>query len=109
MSRSSSGFAFHPRSRFDAFLEGQLSASADQRMRAHLAECPQCAQEVEQRSSALFVTQKLDKISRGEPVNYPAPATNTVMESDGGPVGRFLLVPVWSGWLSSDWLSACGS
>lgn len=90
MSRSSSGFAFHPRSRFDAFLEGQLSASADQRMRAHLAACPQCAQEVEQRSSALFVTQKLDKISRGEPVNYPAPATNSVMQSDGVAGWKFL-------------------
>ena len=90
MSRSSSGFAFHPRSKFDAFLEGQLSASADDRMRAHLAECPRCAQEVEQRSSALFVTQKLDRISRGETVNYAAPQSATVMKPTGVPGWKVL-------------------
>jgi len=90
MSRSSSGFAFHPRSKFDAFLEGQLSASADQRMRAHLADCPRCAKEVEQRSSALFVTQKLDRISRGESVSYTPPQPETVMKPNGLPGWKFL-------------------
>ncbi len=91
MSRSSASFAFHPRSRFDAFLEGQLSASADQRMRAHLAECPQCAKEVEQRSSALSVTRKLDKISRGEASTYTAPQAPAVMHSNGVAGWKFLV------------------
>lgn len=90
MSRSSSGFAFHPRSRFDAFLEGQLSASADQRVRAHLAECHRCAQEVEQRSSAMYVTQKLDRISGDETLNYATPPPDTVMKPDGVTGWKFL-------------------
>ena len=83
MSRSSASFAFHPRSRFDAFLEGQLSASADQRMRAHLAECPPCAEEVEQRSSALSVTRKLDKISGIESTSHTGSHTPAIMQTDG--------------------------
>lgn len=89
MSRSSPSFSFHPRSKFDAFLEGQLSASADKRMRAHLAVCTDCAEEVEQRSSALFVTQQLDRISNDNQTAtraqtaYFAPADPAVMEPSG--------------------------
>lgn len=89
MSRSSPSFSFHPRSKFDAFLEGQLSASADKRMRAHLAVCASCAEEVEQRSSALSVTQQLDRISsEGQTATLSrsahfAPAEPAVMESSG--------------------------
>lgn len=89
MSRSSSGFSFHPRSKFDAFLENELSAAAARRMRAHLAVCTQCAEEVEQRSSALSVTQQLDRISRQGQTGYaqhtafsPQPSP-TLMESSG--------------------------
>jgi len=91
MSRSSSGFAFHPRSKFDAFLEGQLSASADARMRAHLAGCPQCAEEVEQRSSALLVTQKLERISRDGSPHYAEPPSTTVMKPTGLAGWKFLI------------------
>lgn len=96
MSRSSSGFSFHPRSKFDAFLENQLSASADQRMRAHLAVCSSCAEEVEQRSSALSVTQQLDRISREDQQAYAnraaqyAPATSVVMEPTGTSGWKFI-------------------
>jgi len=95
MSRSSSGFSFHPRSRFDAFLEGQLSASADQRVRAHLAQCPQCAKEVEQRSSALSVTRRLDRLSqksRGEIPQYAAPVQSPGTMEDRGVDGWKFLV-----------------
>src|SRR5690625_3222050 len=95
MSRSSSGFAFHPRSRFDAFLEGQLSASADQRVRAHLAQCPQCAKEVEQRSSALSVTRRLDRLSqksRGEIPQYAVPVQSPGTMEDRGVDGWKFLV-----------------
>src|SRR5699024_8745371 len=96
MSRSSSGFSFHPRSKFDAFLENLLSASADQRMRAHLAVCSSCAEEVEQRSSALSVTQQLDRISREDQQAYAnraaqyAPATSVVMEPTGTSGWKFI-------------------
>ena len=89
MSRSAPSFSFHPRSKFDAFLEGQLSASGDKRMRAHLAVCTSCAEEVEQRSSALSVTQQLDRISNTAQPETPAtsphfvPAHPAVMESSG--------------------------
>ena len=78
MSRSAPSFSFHPRSKFDAFLEGQLSASGDKRMRAHLAVCTSCAEEVEQRSSALSVTQQLDRISNEEPIRSPSSSTHFV-------------------------------
>lgn len=96
MSRSPSSFAFHPRSKFDAFLEGQLSASADEKVQAHLAECDQCAREVQQRWSALSVTQKLERLSRNEPhsaetqnewrtghTTWPAGEPATVMQPHG--------------------------
>lgn len=91
MSRSRSNFAFHPRSKFDAFLEGQLSATADQRVRAHLADCEHCAKEVEQRWSALSVTKKLERLSQGE---NPAPVVQrpeAVMTSTGVAGWKFLL------------------
>ncbi len=95
MSRSPSSFAFHPRSKFDAFLEGQLSATADERMRAHLAGCEQCAQEVEQRWSALSVTQKVERLSQdgtapNEPARHPASQPTTVMSSTGVEGWKFL-------------------
>src|SRR5699024_1855507 len=91
MSRSPASFAFHPRSKFDAFLEGQLSASADERMRAHLAACEQCAKEVEQRWSALTVTQEFEKISGHEPRSYPALQSTPIMESSGLAGWKFLV------------------
>lgn len=91
MSRSSPGFAFHPRSKFDAFLEGQLSATAHSRMRAHLAVCSGCAEEVEQRSSALSVTQQLDRISGDAHPSDHAPVTATVMKPSGVSGWKFLV------------------
>ncbi|GAA2026357.1 hypothetical protein GCM10009720_02520 [Yaniella flava] len=91
MSGSSSGFSFHPRSKFDAFLEGELSASADSKVRAHLAVCSRCAEEVEQRSSALSVTQQLDRISREHPVPASYATTTPVMEPSGVAGWKFLV------------------
>lgn len=90
MSRSPSNFAFHPRSKFDAFLEGQLSATADQRVRAHLAECEQCAQDVQQRWSALSVTQKLERLSQDDAPRRVEPQPEAVMKSSGIAGWKFL-------------------
>lgn len=90
MSRSSSGFAFHPRSKLDAFLEGQLSASADQRLRNHLETCQKCADEVEQRSSALTVTRKLDHLSGTRTLPRLPAEPDTVMEPSGVAGWKFL-------------------
>lgn len=96
MSRSSSGFSFHPRSKFDAFLENQLSVSADRRMRAHLAVCSSCAEEVDQRSSALSVTQQLNRISREDQLAYARHAAQyesaapAVMEPTGTSGWKFV-------------------
>src|SRR5699024_12256379 len=89
MSRSSSGFSFHPRSKFDAYLEGQLSPAAASRMRAHFAACTRCAEEVEQRSSALSITQQLDRIAQQDQPSHEqyignySPHDPSVMQSSG--------------------------
>src|SRR5699024_1122688 len=95
MSRSSPGFSFHPRSKFDAYLEGQLSPAAASRMRAHLAVCTRCAEEVEQRASALSITQRLDQISQQDQTangrsfgRYPAHEP-PVMKPSGLPGWKF--------------------
>ena len=90
MSRSPSNFAFHPRSKFDAFLEGQLSAAADERVRGHLARCPQCAKEVEQRWSALSVTQQFERLSRQETPAESAVEPDGVMQAQGVAGWKFL-------------------
>lgn len=109
MSRSSSGFAFHPRSKFDAYLEGQLSTSADHRMRAHLAGCTTCATEVDQRSSALSITRQLDSMSATHLPRHVNVQSTTVMESSGiagwkvlagaGVIGVVVLVGMISLWV----------
>lgn len=90
MSRSPSNFAFHPRSKFDAFLEGQLSSTADERVRAHLAGCDQCAKEVEQRWSALSVTKQLERLSQDDSPTPVGQQPAAVMQPSGVAGWKFL-------------------
>lgn len=90
MSRSPSNFAFHPRSKFDAFLEGQLSSAADERVQAHLAGCEQCAKEVEQRWSALSITKKLERLSQDDTSTQVRQQPDAVMEPNGVAGWKFL-------------------
>ena len=90
MSRSPSNFAFHPRSKFDAYLEGQLSATADERMQVHLAHCERCAQEVEQRRTALSITKKLERLSQEDTPTARAAQPQAVMQPTGIAGWKFL-------------------
>lgn len=45
--RDQQGEALDPRYALDEILDGELPASAEERLRAHLGTCPECADEVE--------------------------------------------------------------
>ncbi|GAA4762103.1 zf-HC2 domain-containing protein [Citricoccus nitrophenolicus] len=51
---------FHPRARFDSYVEGALSPDSRQRIAAHLALCGDCRREVQQRERILQFASAMD-------------------------------------------------
>lgn len=93
MTRSDKNFTFHPRSRFDAFLEGDLSSSSHSKVRQHLLDCPSCAEEVAQRSRALHVTRTVNHSGQPSAIDTSELQLNpeSVLHPEGTPGWKIVM------------------
>lgn len=79
----------HPRSRFDSYLENSLTPGSRRRVQRHIAECPECAQEISQRAAALSYSRQAQQ-TRSIPERQPGPsgpAAEAVLRPGGGVAG----------------------
>ncbi|MGW9551269.1 zf-HC2 domain-containing protein [Citricoccus zhacaiensis] len=69
---------FHPRARFDSYVEDGLSPAARERISLHLEQCAACRHEVEQRERILQAASSLSSPPTASSTNpsYPPPPSN---------------------------------
>lgn len=83
---------FHPRTRFDSFLEGALDQTTHRRVAEHLDRCPMCQDEVDQRHRILRAAEQGAEARSIPPQLLPPPSSSTVLgERPGVPGWKVVL------------------
>lgn len=78
--------AFHPRARLDSYVEGALTASSRERVSAHLDDCADCSDEVEQRQRIHRAAASLGPVSAVRPGSIPTADVPETAAEDGRPL-----------------------
>lgn len=124
---------FHPRARFDSYVENALPPVSRARIAAHLADCAECSREVSQRERILQVASSLGNTPPTRPASpasdaappdhaasRPDPAAQPVLEArDGvagwkvvagmGALGLTAVVVLSAAWIAGDPGSTAGA
>ncbi|WP_313817361.1 zf-HC2 domain-containing protein [Citricoccus sp.] len=100
---------FHPRARFDSYVEDALSPAARERISLHLEQCAACRHEVEQRQRILQAASSLSR-SPAAASTYPTNSSSPSSQSDPtSPASPWAVPPSPSTWASHSGGSAAGA
>ena len=91
---------FHPRARFDSYVEDALSPAARERISVHLEQCDACRHEVQQRERILQAASSLSSLPAASSTNSSYPSSPSSQSDPASPESQWAVPPSPYAWPS---------